>query len=725
MTDYLTDPGVSFDTTAAPTSDGHGGFTYSSSAWSLPNNSVVIVFVTVRDGNSLTVGNSPSFITHGSLDLVQIANAVRTVGGDMRIETWAAINNTGSAINAATVATFTETKTGAHVHIAQLSGGGVDLSQGVASLFIGYGTSGGGGGTSLSLTTLSPFDSGNRTLAHVAHRAAEAVTPSGGANTVFGSGSFAGPSSGAESAYYTGAFVTTPGGTWVTGAVAGMVAVEFRVTQADTRAPAFGPGTPVYRFRSGSPWERPLGANPPVHSDNANLLKELNGHILVNGLAADDHPFASNIVDTTIVSDLDAVTNPATVTVASTANFPITPFPIKIGTGGSGEQMTVTSVVGTICTVKRTHILKAHDHTVSSQNKFRYGKAYLQLNGGADGATDTKSFDEPIYRASDSDPLIVFHPKNEAPDFGTTWTGSVGNISPRLGTSGGGVHLPAIAKTYFNAEASGLNSDAPMALINQNGGDPFIAWISECHYYPSQDKWYCQGASIYFYHTYGVDAKDDPVWPALLPGTGLDPHVYQDSPTNGGNDGHRGVNSQASCVDWYQLVQNGGIFYLMECFLERSLDTNSSVHNFPMTGNERNKGGYIKEGIRFHIKNSVDVNARLTAAGLTGVRLQEAILLASALQDFGLLGGDNSGSGCNLKLENTIREGVGNQWSILSADMKYFPFIDDWEFIEDNYDPPVPASSGTTLPSPSGEGTHHRIPGQHHKRRRSGPSNVR
>lgn len=726
-------PGLSFtrsfqsmDTTNAPTDDGTGtGHAYYETAgtWSLPDQALLVAMLVTRDGNNATQNDSPLTVTHGALSLTRVSSACVGATGT-QLETWIGFNNTGSAINSTTRATYPTTKTGGSVHAGFYSGFSATPSN-VLDFVVGYSSA--TTGTVLTVPMASPQDPGNRTWAGWSHKANEAITYAG-SGTTMGAGSYGTPANGTLSVADTsGAFNENPQASWATSSIGIAAALEIRVNQNGT-GPAWGPGTPDYQFRSGSPWERPLGASPTVHSSNATYLLELDGRNLVSGKAADNHPYAAGTeVDGALGAALDS--NPATTSMTVTSGTVTAftgaglspPFSVLVDTANQ-EHMTVSAWGGsgnTVWTIVRTHPTEVVAHANGA--RVRTGKAFLHLVGGSDGSDGASTFDTAIYRVTDSSgPLVPVYPKNQAPDYGTIWTGPVGTINARLlagsggggggsgwgtvawgtgawGTSTGGgtngARIPVLAQTYFNAEPPGtIRADASMVLIDSS--QHYIAWFSDLHYYPSTGRWYCESAGIYYYSSYGVDGVDQTVgtqppsdWPATLNGTGYVPTTYQDNPQNGGGDLQRGVNAQAAVIDYDRMWADGGLFQMNGVFMERT-DNTGNVHYFPLTGQESGLGGLIREGTRFHIKNSVDVAARVTAAGFSGARALELTAIAKAAQDYGFVATDSSGAGCNTKLQNTTRDGRGNLWKVGQNDLQIFPFVDDWEFVQENYDPP-------------------------------------
>jgi hypothetical protein len=134
-----------------------------------------------------------------------------------------------------------------------------------------------------------------------------------------------------------------------------------------------------------------------------------------------------------------------------------------------------------------------------------------------------------------------------------------------------------------------------------------------------------------------------------------------------GNIGHRGVPGPVRTVR-YEEVQDGVINHRLECFWWAT----ASSHVFPMSGHENNKGGIVPEGMVARIKPSVN----LDNLGLNS----QALVIAKALQQYGCVVGDNSGSGNKVKIE------VNPNWNLSGTAFQAVPWS-SWEFIEAGYDP--------------------------------------
>ena len=214
----FTNSGVSLNTTT-------GSDVYSTSSWTPPSNALLIVFFAARDVYSATANNSPSSITHGSINFTKVQ--ARSPGNDSQMEMWVADSGSSPGNNTTTI-TFTESKSGLHFHVFAATG--VNLTGGAANAVqTPTGGTTGGNGTSGSVTLDSPLQSANRPVSFFFHRANETLT--GRTNwTDVSNGNFASPNSGALSQYRSDAFETTASATWTTSVVWGGMAAEIKAS---------------------------------------------------------------------------------------------------------------------------------------------------------------------------------------------------------------------------------------------------------------------------------------------------------------------------------------------------------------------------------------------------------------------------------------------------------------------------------------------------------------
>jgi hypothetical protein len=137
-----------------------------------------------------------------------------------------------------------------------------------------------------------------------------------------------------------------------------------------------------------------------------------------------------------------------------------------------------------------------------------------------------------------------------------------------------------------------------------------------------------------------------------------------------GNLGHRGIPGSIQAVTMKE-IRRGAIRHRLEIYWwETAQRTPGRLEAyFPMTGAEAaSKSGVVPEGIVIRIKRSVDLRTRhLSPAALT---------IATALQRYGAVIGDNSGSGNNLKLQSNAHwAGVLGPKSLHTIHWKDYVFV--------------------------------------------------
>jgi hypothetical protein len=140
---------------------------------------------------------------------------------------------------------------------------------------------------------------------------------------------------------------------------------------------------------------------------------------------------------------------------------------------------------------------------------------------------------------------------------------------------------------------------------------------------------------------------------------------------DGSNVGHRGVPPPTFAVRFNE-IKVGAINHVLKI----AVDHTRCDHVFPMTGDECGTRAPFAppEGTRIRIKPTIDLRSRdLSAAALT---------VATALQRYGAIIGDQSGGSAVLKLENAVAEGLGQIWDgVLSADSLSAIPLTDFEVI--------------------------------------------
>jgi len=136
-----------------------------------------------------------------------------------------------------------------------------------------------------------------------------------------------------------------------------------------------------------------------------------------------------------------------------------------------------------------------------------------------------------------------------------------------------------------------------------------------------------------------------------------------------GNLGHRGIPGSVQAVTMNE-IRRGAINHRLEVYWWETASRTPTGHEayFPMTGSEAGKVGTVPEGIVIRIKPSVDLTHKhLSPAALT---------VARALQRYGAVVGDNSGSGNSLKLQSNVDwRGVLAKDSLRSIGWRDFAFV--------------------------------------------------
>jgi hypothetical protein len=198
-------------------------------------------------------------------------------------------------------------------------------------------------------------------------------------------------------------------------------------------------------------------------------------------------------------------------------------------------------------------------------------------------------------------------------------------------------------------------SDSDLVIFDLGKG--YVVNLWRAAYNAGTDTWSAGEGSVYYLSSNGLDGR--------LPQS-----------DNLANAGHRGIPGSIMAVRWDEF-QSGAIDHVVELFIAIPKEE----HVFPMTGHEkpRAQAPYAPpEGTRIRIKPSVDLASR----GLS----PEALVIARALQDYGAVIGDTSGSNVNLRFENTSLEGLGRLWvGVLAGTSLAAITFDDYEVIELGY----------------------------------------
>jgi hypothetical protein len=206
------------------------------------------------------------------------------------------------------------------------------------------------------------------------------------------------------------------------------------------------------------------------------------------------------------------------------------------------------------------------------------------------------------------------------------------------------VHIPAKARPM-------PTSDAAIVIIDRASGQ--VVSLQGARY--ASGHWTAADISRYGYVTNGIARG--------LPGGSL------------GNYGHRGLPGSVRAVTKAE-IKRGKIRHRLEVYWweTASRTPGGASAYFPMTGSESGKTGVVPEGAVIRLKPGVNLDAlHLSPA---------ARVIARALQKYGAVVGDNSGTGNNLKLQ------AGVDWTgILNKDsLRHLPWS-DFVFVKGGYRP--------------------------------------
>jgi hypothetical protein len=206
---------------------------------------------------------------------------------------------------------------------------------------------------------------------------------------------------------------------------------------------------------------------------------------------------------------------------------------------------------------------------------------------------------------------------------------------------------------------SASNSDGTMTIFDRAAG--YVTALTDASYHPRAGRWTASGATVTYLGSNGLNAL-----------TGR-----SDNPRNTGS--HRGNNAATMAIRW-DMVKAGRITHVLKVASGPEL-ANRWV--FPLVGSD---GGYNGDdpavppaGLRLRVKPSVDLAALHLAP--------QALVIATAMQRYGIYLGD-SGVTTAVKLENTVTEGLGQQWDLKPTDLCALPFTPAyWEVVREGYDP--------------------------------------
>jgi hypothetical protein len=202
-------------------------------------------------------------------------------------------------------------------------------------------------------------------------------------------------------------------------------------------------------------------------------------------------------------------------------------------------------------------------------------------------------------------------------------------------------------------------SDGAMTVYDRQNGVVYALWHSS--FDATSKTWSACGGAVYYLYSNGLE--------------GTLPQSNEKR-----NFGHRGVPPSTYAVT-LQEIRSGAIHHV----LKLAVDLTSQEFVFPMVGSDgrSNDPDAPPEGARIRIDPSID---------LSQLHLRPAALIvARALQDYGAIIGDQDGGPTALKLENTVAEGLGQEWDrLLGNDSLARLPLRDYEIVALGYDPTRP-----------------------------------
>ncbi len=197
-------------------------------------------------------------------------------------------------------------------------------------------------------------------------------------------------------------------------------------------------------------------------------------------------------------------------------------------------------------------------------------------------------------------------------------------------------------------------SDASMTVYDLDKKLVYGFWRTE--YDSGNDVWTACGGTVNYLDSNGLTGSLE----------------QSDEPRN---SGHRGLPPFTYAVR-FDEIRAGAIDHVL-----RVASSPAGVdHVFPMTGSDGDSLDPFAppEGARLRLKPDID---------LSEMDLSEPqLVIATALQDYGAVIGDQSGGPTSLKVENTVAQGEGQLWTgLLSEDSLASFSLDDFEFVTLGY----------------------------------------
>lgn len=287
-------------------------------------------------------------------------------------------------------------------------------------------------------------------------------------------------------------------------------------------------------------------------------------------------------------------------------------------------------------------------------------RRYVELAG-----TDNDAWGTPYYKATPATRVVTV--TCELSDRDRCY----GFYIPQSGKPTIDLRLPSSAEPSDSV-------DSEMVLVDRTPGTNHVVWMWQaCPPAPFRNDlcsarynhWTANGLSVHSMDSDGLDG----CWESSYPRD----FVHGDR----ANRGHRGFPGAYVAVLYNEVAVAGSIPHV----LKLNIPNTGSNHWFPYTGDEDNgTNDKIPEGVLFRIKPRID----LSRYGLS----PSALVLARALQRYGAVVGDTSGSTVNVTVENLYVSGSPERWSdagISPRSLSDIP-LGDYEFVRRGAGGPSP-----------------------------------
>jgi hypothetical protein len=197
-------------------------------------------------------------------------------------------------------------------------------------------------------------------------------------------------------------------------------------------------------------------------------------------------------------------------------------------------------------------------------------------------------------------------------------------------------------------------SDAAMTIYDVDRG--LVYAMHSGSYDAEPDTWSACGGTVYYLGSNGLHGK-----------------LHMSNEPR--NTGHRGVPPPTYAVR-FDEIEGGSINHVLKIAVSAA----SRDHVFPMVGSDgvSTDPSAPPEGARLRIKPKIDLEKLDLSPA--------ALVIARTLQRYGAVIGDQSGGNVNLKVENTVAEGLGQRWQgVLSANSLSAIPLGAYEVVELGY----------------------------------------